>query len=285
MAASAKDKWTPVVIGVLVTAVLAGIGAYLLLSRGRPASDPPSAAQPSLAAQPTEPAPPVAEPEPEPAPAAAPATPQPPLDEERIRELAGALSGSAEWSRWLARPHLLGKLVAAVETVASGNSPRKVLPFLAPEGGFAVVERGDREVIDPAGYKRYDPLVAAFTSLDTEALAALYRRLEPRLDRRYRELGRPGKRFRDALGQAMAELLAVPAVEATVPLERIEVTLKIDEPRLEAMSQAQKHLFRMGPDNVRRIQAKLRQIAAALGLQSAIADVESIRCAICPEQP
>ncbi len=285
MAARAGDKWTPVVIGVLVTAVLAGIGAYLLLSRDQPASDPPAAAQPSPTAQPTEPAAPVPEPEPEPAPAAAPAAPQPPLDEDRIRELADALSSSAEWSRWLARPHLLGKLVAAVETVASGGSPRKVLPFLAPEGRFAVIERGGREIIDPAGYARYDPLVAAFTSLDTAGLVALYRRLEPRLDQRYRELGRPGQRFRDALGRAMAELLAVPAVEAEVPLERIEVTLKLDEPRLEAMSEAQKHLFRMGPDNVRRIQAKLREIAAALGLRAAIADVDPIRCAICPQRP
>jgi hypothetical protein len=271
------------VIGVLVIAVLAGIGAYLLLSRDRPDPAPPPEAPPAPVPDPQAAPPPA--PEPTPAPAAAPAAPQPPLDEQRIRELAGALSDSTEWSRWLARPHLLGKLVAAVETVASGGSPRKVLPFLAPEGRFATIERGGREIIDPAGYQRYDPLAAALTSLDTEGLAALYRRLEPRLDERYRELGRPGQRFRDALGRAMAELLAVPAVEAEVPLERIEVTLEIDVPQLEAMSEAQKHLFRMGPDNVRRIQAKLRQIAAALGLQPAIADVEPIRCAICPERP
>lgn len=283
MAASARDRWTPVVIGVLVIAVLAGIGAYLLLSRDRPDPAPPPEAPPAPVPDPQAAPPPA--PEPTPAPAAAPAAPQPPLDEQRIRELAGALSDSTEWSRWLARPHLLGKLVAAVETVASGGSPRKVLPFLAPEGRFATIERGGREIIDPAGYQRYDPLAAALTSLDTEGLAALYRRLEPRLDERYRELGRPGQRFRDALGRAMAELLAVPAVEAEVPLERIEVTLEIDVPQLEAMSEAQKHLFRMGPDNVRRIQAKLRQIAAALGLQPAIADVEPIRCAICPERP
>ena len=38
------------------------------------------------------------------------------------------------------------------------------------------------------------------------------------------------------------------------------------DPRLESLSAAQKQLLRMGPENVRTIQAKLREIALALGI-------------------
>ena len=36
------------------------------------------------------------------------------------------------------------------------------------------------------------------------------------------------------------------------------------DPRLEGLSPAQKQLLRMGPENVKAIQAKLREIAAVL---------------------
>jgi hypothetical protein len=38
--------------------------------------------------------------------------------------------------------------------------------------------------------------------------------------------------------------------------------------RLEALSGAEKHLLRMGPENMRKVQTKLSEIASALGLRS-----------------
>ena len=38
------------------------------------------------------------------------------------------------------------------------------------------------------------------------------------------------------------------------------------DPKLEAMPAAQKQLLRMGPENARAVQAKLREIALALGI-------------------
>jgi hypothetical protein len=40
------------------------------------------------------------------------------------------------------------------------------------------------------------------------------------------------------------------------------------DPELESLSQAQKHLLRMGPENILRIQSKLRELAKALGIAS-----------------
>jgi hypothetical protein len=39
------------------------------------------------------------------------------------------------------------------------------------------------------------------------------------------------------------------------------------DPDLENLTAAQKHLLRMGPENIRVIQAKLREIAQALGFE------------------
>jgi len=55
-------------------------------------------------------------------------------------------------------------------------------------------------------------------------------------------------------------------VEADIELAREEVNLKFADTELEGMSAAQKHLFRMGPDNIRRVQAKLEKLRATLGL-------------------
>jgi hypothetical protein len=44
------------------------------------------------------------------------------------------------------------------------------------------------------------------------------------------------------------------------------VSYKYDDPKLEALTLAQKQLLRMGPRNVRLIQAKLREMAPYLGI-------------------
>ncbi len=44
-------------------------------------------------------------------------------------------------------------------------------------------------------------------------------------------------------------------------------TYRYVDPKLEALSPAQKQLLRMGPENAQKIQAKLRELAGVLGLK------------------
>jgi hypothetical protein len=74
----------------------------------------------------------------------------------------------------------------------------------------------------------------------------------------------------------MAGLLAVPAIEGDIALERIEVNCKLADPQLEAMSEAQKHLFRMGPENIYKVHAKLRELGRALGIARTLENVRPI---------
>ncbi|HOX47012.1 MAG TPA: DUF3014 domain-containing protein [Myxococcota bacterium] len=275
MADTHSGKWVVLVIGLLAGA--GAVGSYFYFSgRGGEAAPPPDGGTPVAAAD-AGPAPAPAEAPPEEE--IAPATAVAPTDEE-LRALLGRLSKDASF--WLENEGILDRLVATIEAVARGESPRKLVPFLAPEGRFLVLERDGRLFLDPACYARYDPIALSFVSLDTAAVAEQYRTLGRWLRRSQRALGVPGRTLRQALVESFSELLAVPVFTGDVPLSGTSVNLKMDIPALEGLSEAQKHLFRMGPANVLRVQAKLRELGAALGIGRELAAVKPLEIPLPP---
>jgi hypothetical protein len=236
----------------------AGVLAVLFLVFRTPAGPRPSASATV--------APPVAAGSPA-APEASPAAPLPRLDDSDplARRLGEALSARPELVRWLARPGLLRLVAVVVTNVADGESPRPHLEFLAPSRRFAArPDRRGRLVADPAGFAGYDTLGDVMASVEAGAVVAAYRTVEPLLDEAHRELGHPEGRFRTSLDKAIAVLLAVPVPPDDAALERHATLLRWADPALESLTPAQKHLLRMGPRNVRLVQAKLRDIQAAL---------------------
>ena len=185
-----------------------------------------------------------------------------------LRELVGRLSEHPRLAEWLVTEDLARRFVGAVVKVGSGLSPREELGFADPEGSFRVRERGaDTAVIDPTSYERYDPAVEAFVSLDTGGTADLYRRLKPLFQQVYRGLGFPRDDFDVAMAKAVETLLAVPVPEAPVPVVPTGgEAWAYRDPDLEELAPAKKHLLRMGPENVRRVQGKLRELSEALEL-------------------
>ncbi len=257
------------VVGVLVVVALV-VGFFMLRGMG--------------ARRPTVPeAPAVARPTPETAPTSA-RTLVPPLPEGvslddsdgPVRVVVGVLSSNPVWMKWLASEDLVRRFVASVDNVAHGRSPRSHLDFARPGGRFSVVERGGVLVTDPKSFRRYDLATEVFTSLDTAGTVAAFGELEPLMDQAHAEIGKPGTTFRETLWKAMAELLSAPVVPAGVPLEEKVVTYRYADPRLEELSDAQRHLLRMGPRNVQRIQARLRELAHALGMPEAMIPPPSV---------
>ena len=258
-------KPVAVAAAVLVGAGVVGGGWYALRGRPEAAPAPVNAASPSPMAE----AAPAAVQEAAPV---VPAEPLPPLGQSdaRVRELAGVMSSLPELAKWLGAEDLVRRLTAAVGNVSEGESPRAALSFLAPEGTFQVVERDGGTFIAPESYARYDALARTVSSLDVEAAAKAYRTLVPLIDEAYGEISRPGQRFEATLAQAIRHLL-----EVSVPEEALEVVetegvhYAYAAPELEQLSPAQKHLLRLGPDNARAIQAKLRELQGALALPTA----------------
>jgi hypothetical protein len=201
--------------------------------------------------------------------AAAPAAagPLPALDESDgyVRQLAAALSSHPELARWLAQAALVRTLTAIVANVAEGETPRPHLLFLAPAQRFrATGARGRHVVADAAGFAGYDRFADAVASVDAAAAAAAYHTLEPLFDAAYRDLGHPEGGFRPALDAAITALLAVPVPPANAELVPHAIGFRWADPALEGLTAAQKQFLRIGPRNVPLVQAKLRELRAAL---------------------
>ena len=193
--------------------------------------------------------------------------PLPPLDDTDalVRLLVGRLSSHPRVAAWLTTDQLIRNFTVTVINIASGETPVRHLRALRPNGKFSVDHEGAVLVIDPRSYRRYDDYADAVAALDAEGAARLYATLKPRIQDAASELGHPGD-FDPVLERAIVELLKTPVVEGRVDLASKSVAYEFADPRLQSLSAAQRQLLRMGPRNVRLIQAKLREIAPHLGI-------------------
>lgn len=184
-----------------------------------------------------------------------------------IRDLIKELTSNPQLVDWAKTDDLVLKFVAGVDNIAHGQSPRAQVDFFTLAEGFHVVERNGRTYLDPASYDRYNAVAEVFDSMDTEGTVRFYKQLKPVIQEAYKDLGYPDTDFQDTLTKAIVELLKVPVVK-DVLLEKKIISYAMVDPELESLSQAQKHLLRMGPENILRIQSKLRELAQALGIVS-----------------
>ncbi len=238
-----------IAVGVVVALLLVGYGGYRLVAR-RPAPPPPP--------------PPTPTPTPTPTPSWATGL-TPDTADPALREAAADLSDDPLWATWLAQSDLVRRFVASVNLIAHGKSPRSQLGFLRPRGRFRVRRRGGALYADPASFRRYDPVVRVLASIDPARAAALYREATPVIQAAWAEIGPPGVPFDRVLLQAIDHLLATPVPDGPVRLEeKTVVTYRYADPHLESLSDAQRHLLRLGPDNVRRVQEWLRAFREAL---------------------
>src|SRR4029077_4662295 len=90
--------------------------------------------------------------------------------------------------------------------------------------------------------------------------------LKPRIKEGYVRATSGDDSFDPVLERAIVELLRVPVVDGEVELYPHGTVWAFGDPHLQDLSAAQKQLLRMGPQNVRTVQSKLREIAASLGI-------------------
>jgi hypothetical protein len=191
----------------------------------------------------------------------------PPLDEtdSLVRQLVRALSTHAVVVSWLTNERLIANFVVVTGRIADGQTPAAELKSIGPIAPFRIRTAQGALSVDPSSYHRYDRYAQAVMALDAGAAARVYETLEPRINEADRNFGGSGA-FDAVLERAIVELLKVPAADGDIALRPAGIGYAFADPRLEEMSPAQKQLFRMGPDNVRAIQAKLREIALALSI-------------------
>ena len=257
--------WLLVPAGVVGIAFVVGIVLYFLLTGGGIDEAPDALEAPtSTVAEPA--APPSGETGalPEAAPIVL-----PPLStsDDFVRAMVEKLSAHPVLASFVVTEQLVRKAVVVVANVAEGLSPARLFPHLRPEERFEVASHSGRLVIDAESYHRYNTYVDLLVSLDSAGLVETYRNVRPLIDEAYQELGYGEQPFEDVLTMAFAVVLKTPIVRGDMAVETVSVNYTYSEQWIEDLPPVQRQVLRMGPDNVQRIQAKLREIAVEFGLR------------------
>lgn len=289
---SAETPYLAVVAAVAAIAV-AGYFGWPYLQRAMAPEAPPSEATasaappteaapaepPVAATEPTEPGHPLDEVEDETATAASDPTPLPALDEADplVSERLAGLLGQKNVLTFLQVDGFVRRAVASVDNLTRTHAPPAVWPVQPTPERFATLKGQDgAETIHPDNSQRYAPLVRMVESVDAGQAVALYRSLYPLFQQAYEDLGYPGRYFNDRLVQVLDHLIATPVqttplavhlveVKGPVPSLRPWVRYEFADPALASLSAGQKMLLRMGPDNHRRLQAKLQEVRQRVG--------------------
>ncbi|MFC3094141.1 DUF3014 domain-containing protein [Alteromonas sediminis] len=167
-------------------------------------------------------------------------------------------------TNFLVNEALLERFVVSVTNLANEEMAPNHRLLEPPAQKFRTYQQAQREWIDPASYKRYTPYVDAMEQLDNTRLLTLFARYEEEIQTQYAQIGDPDEPFERVLINAIDTLLDTPEVKVPVEVYTDSVMFKYKDDRLENLSSPQKQLLRTGPDNMRRIKAKLREIKALL---------------------
>lgn len=275
----------PATLTALIVLALVAAAGYYGWKRYQPAPAPVEAPVAAAPADPAPAPPPAAEAAPavqhpidanEPAAdAKASAEPLPALPDAgpRVSQMLERLLGRHNVLTFMQLDGFVTHAVATVDNLAREQAPVAVWPVNPTPQRFTTARQASdgTETIHPDNARRYQPVVGMIESVDSAQAVSLYRSLYPLFQQAYEQLGFPGRYFNDRLVQVMDHLIDTPVpaqapavhlveVKGPVPSQRPWVRYEFSDPALQGLSAGRKILIRVGPDNQRRLQAKLAEL-------------------------
>ncbi len=175
-----------------------------------------------------------------------------------------ALTGWPVEPEWLGQGDLLRRLAALLDNAAQGNEPRKQLAFLLPGQGFSVVSVDGELQMSERSFARFDAYIDLLEAYPAEQSAAFLVLYAPLLDAALRELGRPDADSLALVRRSVANVVAVSIPQGGLALERTERGFKFADENVEAASELEKQLLRLGPENLARLQRYSRELVGQL---------------------
>jgi len=264
---------------IIAAVLLLAVAAAVLWYQRRPSEPPP--APPAAAAPEVVPAPAPTEP--------AIKHPIEPLAQEEAQKPLPPLEQSDPAVRnalvdWLGRQAVLNFLqtddfvrhvVATVDNLGREHASPRLWPVSPMPGRYGVQQAGEATVATAGNSERYAAFLTFVEQLDTKRGVSLYVRNYPLFQRAYEELGYPKRYFNDRLVEVIDLLIATPVpprlpalrlteVKGPIPATQPWLRYEFADPQLQALPAGQKMLLRMGPENQRRLQAKLADVRKQL---------------------
>lgn len=192
--------------------------------------------------------------------------PEQPLDvsDTTVKEKLLELTDNDNLSALLVEQDLLQRFAVYVKNLANQQIANNHQLLKAPKQPFATYKQGGKEWIDAASFKRFNKYATALETMPTDPLLKLFKAYKPAVSEYFAEIALPEEDFDRQLLTAIDHLLDTP--EAPMPIEVYtdSVMFKYRNPALEKLSAPQKQLLRTGPQNMRKIKTKLREIQAEL---------------------
>jgi hypothetical protein len=175
------------------------------------------------------------------------------------------------------------RVVATTDNLAREHAAPALWPVTPTPGRFTTLAVGSAAAtpISPNNSQRYTPFVQFIESVDAAQAVKLYARLYPLFQQAYEELGFPRRYFNDRLVAVIDLLLATPVTAGPPEVSLLEVKgpvaslrpwvrYEFTDPALRKLTAGQKMLLRTGPDNQRRLKAKLMEIRRLISVAAVV---------------
>lgn len=155
---------------------------------------------------------------------------------------------------------ILSSTIVFLDNFSRGTFLPDFSPFAPPETAFSVKEQDNKLYISQASYQRYDPYLRYIDSIDAELLVEHYKMFKPMVDEVYAEISRPGEKFEDVIAKVAELVIDTPIITYGVQLQSPSVMYTYNDQYLEELSDAQKFLLRLGPNNLLTLKNKINEI-------------------------
>jgi hypothetical protein len=210
-----------------------------------------------------------------PAPAIAPAAPKGPQfpveasenplpklaeSDPALLEALGSLIGVPLVQKFFRAEDVVRRIVATIDNLPREEYAQRLSPVHPVPGTFVTRGKEGERTIAPENARRYEAYLRALESVEPARLVAMYTRHYPLFQQAYVELGYPNGYFNDRLVEVIDHLLAEPEEPQPLRVEAPKALFEYADPELEARSSGHKLLMRMGPENARRVKARLAAI-------------------------
>ncbi|MCP4045390.1 MAG: DUF3014 domain-containing protein [Gammaproteobacteria bacterium] len=176
-----------------------------------------------------------------------------------VRQALSEMVGANPLAMYLVKDHVVSRMVVTLDSLSSRQVPAEFNPIKPASDKFVVETEGDRLVLSPENFARYDGYIALIEDVDAGTLMMIYQHYSPLFQEAWEDNGGEGP-LDDRLVELIDHLLETPDVPGPIYLTKPEAVYLFDEPVLEAMSAGQKILIRMGSTNAAIVKEKLMEL-------------------------